>query len=283
MVHYWSDGPSSQFRNQHNFTNLLLHQRDHGMLADWNFFATSHGKGENDGAGGDVKNAVWRNVLQNKAVAGNLESFVSVAKEKFPNFAIEGFKPNEICDVTKHLLERYKKHSKNLPSTYKFHLVAIENKKVVGYFLTKTCPCHHQIEQNQEKAKSDAVAQTVDTEESISPTVGQFYKVIHSFLDGKGGEVVQVLPVMYSKNDLEEHLFTFLKSIQQNNYFLKACVRYFLSNFISHQMIALQKLRKKFFISTKKLFSFWRYSKFCISVFPSFSPCQPQLARLIED
>ena len=54
-VHYWSDGPSSQFKNQYNFTNLLLHQRDHSMPADWNFFTTLHGKGENYGASGDVK------------------------------------------------------------------------------------------------------------------------------------------------------------------------------------------------------------------------------------
>ena len=93
-------------------------------------------------------------------------SLVSVAKEKFPNFAVEGFKSNEICDATKDLPERYKKHSKHLPSTQKCHHIT----KVVGYFLTKTCPCHHQIEQNQEKKKSDAVAQTVDTEESISST-----------------------------------------------------------------------------------------------------------------
>ena len=33
------------------------------MPADWNFFATSHGKEENKGTGGDVKNAVWRKVL----------------------------------------------------------------------------------------------------------------------------------------------------------------------------------------------------------------------------
>ena len=59
--------------------------------------------------------------------------------------------------------------------------------------------------------KSDAVAQTIDTEESISPTVGQFYKVRYSFLYGKGGEVVQVLHAMYSK-------ITFFKSIQQNHY-----------------------------------------------------------------
>ena len=150
MFHYWSDGPSTQFKNQYNFTNLLLHQGDHGMPADWNFFVTLHGKGENDGAGGDVKNAVWRKVLQNKAVVGDLESFVSIAKEKFPNFVIEGFKLNEICDATKHFPERYKKYSKHLASTRKFHNVTIENKKVVGYFLTKTCHCHHQIEQNQE-------------------------------------------------------------------------------------------------------------------------------------
>ena len=145
---------------------------------------------EDDGAGGDVKNAVWRKVLQNKAVVGDLESFASVTKEKFPNFAIEG-KSNEIWDATKHLPERYKKHSKHLPSTQKFHHITIEN-KVVGYFLTKTCPCHHQIKQNQEKVESDAVAQTVDKEKSISPKVGQFYKVGCNFLYGKGGEVVQV-------------------------------------------------------------------------------------------
>ena len=47
--------------------------------------------------------------------------------------------------------------------------------------------------------------------------------------------------------------------------------------FISLQMRALQKLWKILFISSKKLSSFSRYSNFCISIFPSFSPCQPLL------
>ena len=68
MVHHWSDDASSQSENQYNFTNLSQHQQDHGMPTDWNFFMTSHRKGENVGAGGDVKNAVWRKVLQNKTV-----------------------------------------------------------------------------------------------------------------------------------------------------------------------------------------------------------------------
>ena len=92
MVHYWSDGPSSQFKNQHNFTNLLLHQKDHGMPADWNFFATSHGKGENDGAGGDVKNAVWRKVLQNKAVVSPLKDLHQLKYVTQPGISLNGMR-----------------------------------------------------------------------------------------------------------------------------------------------------------------------------------------------
>ena len=44
----------------------------------------------------------------------------------------------------------------------------------------------------------------------------------------------------------------------------------FYQIFISHRMIALQKLWKKIYISSKKLFSFSRYSHFCIFVFPPF-------------
>ena len=59
--------------------------------------------------------------------------------------------------------------------------------------------------------------------------------------------------------------------------YLKLVSAIFYQIFISHQMIAYQKLWKMFFISSKKFFSFLRYSNFCISVFPSFFPCQPLL------
>ena len=55
----------------------------------------------------------------------------------------------------------------------------------------------------------------------------------------------------------------------------KACVRYFCQIFIFHQTLALHKLWKMFFISSKKLFSFLRYSNFCIFVCRFFFPCQP--------
>ena len=51
------------------------------------------------------------------------------------------------------------------------------------------------------------------------------------------------------------------------------CLLFFIKFFIFHQMIALQKLWKMFFISSKKLFSFSRYSNFCIFRFsPIISP-----------
>ena len=57
-------------------------------------------------------------------------------------------------------------------------------------------------------------------------------------------------------------------------WFLKLVSAIFCQIFIFRQMIALQKLWKMFFISFKKLFSFSRYSNFCIFVFLSFFPCQ---------
>ena len=63
----------------------------------------------------------------------------------------------------------------------------------------------------------------------------------------------------------------------------KACVCYFVPICFSRQMIALQKLWKVFFISSKKLFSFLRYWHFYIFVFPSFSSCQPLINLKVYD
>ena len=57
---------------------------------------------------------------------------------------------------------------------------------------------------------------------------------------------------------------------QGNKLDLKTYIRYLLSNFyFFYQMIALQKLWKVFFISSKKLFPFSRYSNF-YNFFPFF-------------
>ena len=63
-VIYFSDGAASQYKNHKNFTNLLHHSEDFGVLAEWHFFATSHGKSPCDGIGGTVKRGAARASLQ---------------------------------------------------------------------------------------------------------------------------------------------------------------------------------------------------------------------------
>ena len=63
-IQYFSDGAASQYKNYKNLVNLCCHKDDFGIRAQWNFFATSHGKSPCDGIGGTVKRLVARASLQ---------------------------------------------------------------------------------------------------------------------------------------------------------------------------------------------------------------------------
>ena len=45
----------AQYKNKYNFANLCMHKLDFGFGAEWNFFATAHGKFPCDGIGGNIK------------------------------------------------------------------------------------------------------------------------------------------------------------------------------------------------------------------------------------
>ena len=63
-INYYSDGCAGQYKNRYNFINLLFHEKDFGILAEWNFFATSHGKGAADGIPGAMKRSAAKASLQ---------------------------------------------------------------------------------------------------------------------------------------------------------------------------------------------------------------------------
>ena len=48
---YFTNRCAAQFKNRKNFLNLLNHKVDFNIKAEWNFFATSHGKSPCDGLG----------------------------------------------------------------------------------------------------------------------------------------------------------------------------------------------------------------------------------------
>ena len=56
---FFSDRPSSQFKNRY-IVRFLSEMRESSELSlRWHYFATSHGKGAVDGVGGTVKRCVW--------------------------------------------------------------------------------------------------------------------------------------------------------------------------------------------------------------------------------
>lgn len=67
-IYYFSDGAGSQYKNKFNFINLLNHEKDFSIKAEWHFFATAHGEGACDGIGGSVKRSARRASLQDKTI-----------------------------------------------------------------------------------------------------------------------------------------------------------------------------------------------------------------------
>lgn len=63
-IKYFSDGSSAQYKNYKNFINLCHHEKDHGVKAEWHFFASCHGKGACDGIGGTIKRMATKASLQ---------------------------------------------------------------------------------------------------------------------------------------------------------------------------------------------------------------------------
>ena len=61
---YFTDGAAQHFKNEYNFINLLHHEMDFGIPAEWHLHATAHGKGSCDGIGGNLKRLAARASLQ---------------------------------------------------------------------------------------------------------------------------------------------------------------------------------------------------------------------------
>lgn len=54
-IHYWTDSPSSQYRNRFIFHVLANHRKLYKCDAQWNYFEAGHGKSACDGLGGTTK------------------------------------------------------------------------------------------------------------------------------------------------------------------------------------------------------------------------------------
>ncbi|XP_050516535.1 uncharacterized protein LOC126891405 [Diabrotica virgifera virgifera] len=90
MIHFLSDGPSSQYRNQlmfYIFGNMLDSYFPSLVYSTWNYYETGHGKGTCDGIGGTVKRTADRLVGEGNDLS-TFDILVSKLRERLRNITI---------------------------------------------------------------------------------------------------------------------------------------------------------------------------------------------------
>lgn len=131
-IYYFSDGSVAQYKNYKNFINLCHHEKDFGMPAEWNFFATSHGKSPCDGIGGVIKRQAARTSLQRP-----LENQILTPYDLFSycNSNISGIKtfyiPKEEVEIERKIQEERFKCAHTVAGTRdNHHFVPIDENKI---------------------------------------------------------------------------------------------------------------------------------------------------------
>ena len=119
---YFSDGCAGQYKNYKNFLNICHHKEDFGLEAEWNFFATSHGKSAVDGIGGTVKRVVARASMQRSGTESILtaETMVKFCLEKIPKITFQLIEEDTLKTVREKQLTRYEL-GRTIPGTRGFH------------------------------------------------------------------------------------------------------------------------------------------------------------------
>lgn len=122
-VIYISDGCGGQYKNFKNFSNLMLHEADFGLEAEWHFTATTHGKGLPDAISAVVKCSSRRYSLKKKCyIRTPLEMFEfcerSLTSEKLKFVYV----PKESVAAQRPILEERYKQFKTINGTRKMHM-----------------------------------------------------------------------------------------------------------------------------------------------------------------
>ena len=129
---YWTDSPTSQFRNKSVFQIISNHENEFGCKANWNYFEVGHGKVPCDGVGGTVKRLADDAVTQNKVVIQGLLDFFAWSQETQNESKIKYlFVSSEETKVCKKLLQERVETLKPVAGTMKVHAVnGLEDNKM---------------------------------------------------------------------------------------------------------------------------------------------------------
>lgn len=120
---YFTDGATQHYKNRYNFANVLKHEEDFGVPAEWHFFGTAHEKGACDGIGGNLKRLAARASLQAVNPEDqilNPQALYNWAKKTFVKTAIIFSSKTEHTALTTDLANRFK-DAQTITGTHKLH------------------------------------------------------------------------------------------------------------------------------------------------------------------
>ena len=199
---YFSDGCAGQCKNRYNFINLLHHEEDFDLQAEWNFFATSHGKNACDGIGGTLKRSVARTSLQRP-----LENQILTPLDFF-NYCNKNMKhitmfytPTKEVENSKEFLTPRFARTHTIQRTQKYHRFVPINKKSMQVF---------QVSKSSSKKNSRIVRlvrREKEVENEISLTTDD---IVGSYVCVKEGGKVWVAHVDSFDKKFEDFFVCFL-------------------------------------------------------------------------
>ncbi|KZS06523.1 Cc8L18.2-like protein [Daphnia magna] len=119
---FFSDRGPAHCKNKYHFANLSMFKNDFGIMAEWHFWATCHGKNACDGIGGTVKHLARRASLQRPIDNQILRpsDLLSWASESIEGIKFFYVNQSEIDVNSEKLLSRFEK-SVTIKGTHKLH------------------------------------------------------------------------------------------------------------------------------------------------------------------
>jgi hypothetical protein len=133
-IKYFTDGCGGQYKNFKNFINLCEHEADFGLTAEWNFFATSHGKGPCDGIGGTVKRLACNESLRRTSAADHIISIDRMFEfcKTIQNVKFCLIRSAEMDDVRKAQNKLFERGS-TVPGTQSYHQFTPVDRNTVSF------------------------------------------------------------------------------------------------------------------------------------------------------
>ena len=139
-IHYWTDSPTSQYRNKTIFDVVARHEEIYGVAATWNYFESGHGKGPCDGLGGITKRMADEAVKSGKYEIDDAKKFFAWTESTACTMKSVNFKFVSTEECQKKANELSENSVKPVAGTMKMHAVVggIE----YGVILTANVSCY---------------------------------------------------------------------------------------------------------------------------------------------